>query len=94
MDITLNGSSDNWMNIALAPTFQIQDASRQIFPLYGAYHDQGYDEPRYATRTIQAVALDGSDALTITASRRRFDTPGPHDGYRVNCWMVITATTG
>lgn len=95
LDITLNGSSDNFMNIAPAPSWQVQDASRQIFPLWFPGREPGIVDGYFATRTIQAVALDGSDALTITASRRRFfPTSGPHTDYVVNCWMVITATTG
>lgn len=95
LDITLNGSSNNFMNIAPAPSWQVQDEARQIFPLWFPGREPGIREGYFATRTIQAVALDGSDALTITASRRRwFPTSGPHTDYVVNCWMVMTATTG
>jgi hypothetical protein len=83
------------MNIAPAPSWQVQDASRQIFPLWFPGREPGITEGYHATRTIQAVALDGSDALTLTASRRRFfPTSGPDSYDAVNCWMVMTATTG
>ena len=80
--------TNSWFNLAAIPPFQGQYRADQMF----AAPDYRDHRTGLATRTIQAVARDGSTALTLIASRYRPTNTGP-EGLDDDCWFVLNAST-
>ena len=79
--------TNSWFNLAAVPPFQGQYRADQMF----AAPDYRDHRTGLATRTIQAVARDGSTALTLIASRYRPTNTGP-EGLDDDCWFVLNAS--
>lgn len=79
--------TNSWFNLAAIPPFQGQYRADQMF----AAPDYRDHRTGLATRTIQAVARDGSTSLTLVASRYRPTNTGP-EGLDDDCWFVLNAS--